>query len=253
MHGSKPLVALPTDFIIHNNYPWYSTTKQYISFVIDVLDCIPILIPHLPTPDSLDSIYDKIDGVVMTGSISNVHPSFYNQEATKKHEPFDLGRDNMTLHMIRKAIQSKIPLLCICRGFQELNVALGGSLDTQIQELPNRMDHRTHHTADLDKNYTLRHDVTICPNTLLADILQADHTKVNSLHAQGIQNLAPPLEINALAADSTIEAVSLKDSESFVLGLQWHPEYWAKTDPTSNKIGLKFKEEIYKYYNNHHT
>jgi len=178
---------------------------------------------------------------VTTGSRSNVHPELYGDEPTAGHEPFDHDRDAMTLDLIRKAIEAGVPLLAICRGFQELNVALGGTLDTEIQEREDRTDHRPPVSDDNDVRFALAHDVDIEPGSTLAGILGTERVAVNSLHRQAVRDLAPGLIAEAWADDGTVEAVRVADAGAFALGVQWHPEYWAGSDPPSRAIFTAFR------------
>jgi len=161
--------------------------------------------------------------------------------------PFDLARDATSIPMIQRAIERGIPLLAICRGIQELNVALGGTLATEIQDIPGRTDHRRPDTTDRDKMYAIRQTVIIREGTCMAEMLGAGEVQVNSLHRQGISDKAPRLAVEAIAEDGTIEAVSVIDSKAFAVGVQWHPEYWAQSDQPSNAIFRAFGDAVRAY------
>jgi putative glutamine amidotransferase len=178
--------------------------------------------------------------VLLTGSRSNVHPTRYGTEPSERHEPYDLDRDATTLSLIPQAIDMGIPLLAICRGFQELNVALGGTLITEAQERPGSLDHRGPLNIPIDERFKLVHDVNFEQDSGLAQLLGARCIKVNSVHRQVVGNLSPRLVVEARAGDGTIEAVRVADATAFAYGVQWHPEYWAATDPPSGTIFRAF-------------
>jgi len=146
--------------------------------------------------------------------------------------------------LIRRAIERGVPLLAICRGIQELNVALGGSLATEIQELPGRLDHRKPETEDRDVAFAIRHSIEVKEGSCLAAIVGGGQVQVNSLHRQAISKLAPRLAVEAVAEDGTVEAVSVIDAPGFAIGVQWHPEYWVGNDAISDKIFAAFGEAV---------
>ncbi len=208
---------------------------------------LPLIVPSFGDRLDLEALLDTVSGVLVTGSKSNVHPSFYGGEATEANGPYDLARDATTLPLIRKAIERGVPLLAICRGIQELNVALGGSLATEIQDEDGRMDHRAPASDDQAERFAIRHAVTIKPSKCLASIFDGSEIRVNSVHRQAIGRLAPRLEIEAVAEDGTVEAVSVAGSAGFAVGVQWHPEYWAKTDDASARLFRAFGEAARTY------
>jgi putative glutamine amidotransferase len=241
---TRPLIAVTSDVRAFDIYTWHATPEQYLAAAIEGAKVTPLLVPCFGDALDLDEILGAVDGVLVTGSKSNVHPSLYGLEPTATHEPFDPARDATSLPLIRRAIELGVPLLAICRGMQELNVALGGTLATEIQELAERIDHRAPDTTDMAERFALRHPVVIKPGSCLASIIESDTVQVNSAHRQGIDTPAPGLEIEALAEDGTIEAVSVKDAKGFVVGLQWHPEVWVKTDSTSRKVFEAFGDAV---------
>ncbi len=201
-----------------------------------VAGCLPVQLPVLDEPLDPAALLDVASGVLVTGSRSNVHPPLYGAEATEEAGPYDQARDRTTLPLIRETLRRGLPLLCICRGMQELNVALGGSLHAELHEVDGRDDHRSPPQPDLDARFGLRHDVTLTPDGPLAAILGGGPVRVNSVHRQGVDRLGEGLSVEALAADGTIEAVSVDGARAFALGVQWHPEHWVRTDPASRAI-----------------
>jgi putative glutamine amidotransferase len=188
----------------------------------------------------LDGLLGHLDGVLMTGAVSNVHPPHYGEEPSADHEPYDHRRDAMTLKLIRAVLDRGMPLFCICRGFQELNVAMGGTLETEVQRGKDRLDHRAPKSDDVNVRYAPTHDIAITRGGMLERILGKRETRVNSIHRQGVRQLAPGLVAEAVAPDGIIEAVSVKGARAFAFGTQWHPEFRASDNPDSVKLFTAF-------------
>lgn len=241
-----PVVLISTDVRVADGYRWHATPQTYLDAVREGAGAIPLQLPNLTGLD-LDSLLGRVDGVVMTGSRSNVHPTHYGDAPSPGHEPYDEDRDRMSFELVRQALHRAMPVLSICRGMQELNVALGGTLATEIHELPGRMDHRAPQSDAQEARFAIRHPVAVREGGLLHRIVGADHIEVNSLHRQAIDRLAPGLSVEASAADGTIEAVSAGSGDSFALGVQWHPEYWFRTDTTSASILAAFGAAVRRY------
>lgn len=239
----QPLVAVTTDTRYLDPYIWHATPDQYVAAAAEAAGVLPVLVPSLGEKLDLDALLDKVDGVIATGSASNVHPSHYGGEATEANGPYDPRRDATTLPLIRKAVERGVPLLAICRGIQEMNVALGGSLAAEIQEIAGRSDHRGPE-GDLDARFAIRQPVTIRPGTCLADIVGPGEIVVNSVHRQAVDRPAPVLQVEAVAPDGTVEAVSVRDARAFAIGVQWHPEYWVATDAPSARLFGAFGDAV---------
>lgn len=240
----RPLIAVPTDVKSFENYIWHCAPEQYLAAAIDVAEVTPLLVPSFGAKMDADAILDGVDGLLVTGSKSNVNPELYGIEPSEAFEPYDNARDATSLPLIRAAIDKGVPVLAICRGLQELNVVLGGTLATEIQDLEGRMDHRAPQSDSQAERFALQHPVKIAPKSCLAEILKSDSVKVNSVHRQAIDRLAPELEIEAVAEDGTIEAVSVKNARGFIVGVQWHPEYWVQSDAPSRKIFEAFGDAV---------
>ena len=172
---------------------FHSIGDKYLRAVAEVAGSIPIMIPALDAEFDLEALLDRLDGVMMTGAVSNVHPPHYGAVATERHEPYDHRRDRLTLNSIAQVIERGMPLLCICRGFQELNVVLGGTLATELQELPGRLDHRAPRSPDIAMLYAPAHPIAITPGGQLEQILGKRETLVNTLHRQELTALRPRL------------------------------------------------------------
>ncbi|AZO10133.1 MULTISPECIES: gamma-glutamyl-gamma-aminobutyrate hydrolase family protein [unclassified Mesorhizobium] len=240
----QPLVAVSSDVRQFDNYTWHAAPQQYLEAAIAGAGVFPLVVPSFGDQLDLDELLSSVDGVMITGSKSNVHPSLYGGDPNERNGPYDPARDATTLPLIRKAIERGVPLLAICRGIQELNVALGGTLATEIQEREGSLDHRAPASDNQDERFAIRQTVSIEPGSCLASVFGVGDITVNSVHRQGIELLGSRLQVEALAGDGTIEAVSVKDSRAFAVGVQWHPEYWVKSDSASAKIFRAFGDAV---------
>lgn len=231
LHRPLPLIAIPADVRELDTHPFHVVGEKYITGVLRGAEALPLLVPSLG--DELDrrDLLARVDGILFTGSPSNVEPHHYHGKGTRSREGtlHDPQRDSTTLPLIREAIAGGVPILCICRGIQELNVALGGTLHQHVQEVSGFADHRSDKTKSRDERYAPVHKVTIEPGGVFATLWPEPEVMVNSLHGQGIDRLAPGLAIEARAPDGLIEAVRVKDAKAFALGVQWHPE-WKVTE-----------------------
>ncbi len=232
-------VGIVSDRRVVDGMVLHTVNDEYVTALRDGAGALPLLIPSTDAPLDIGAVLEAVDGLLFTGAPSNVAPRHYGQSARPGTE-LDEVRDATTLPLLRAAIEKGKPLLAVCRGFQELNVALGGSLHQHVHELPGRLDHREPQDASRDEEYALAHDVAIIPGGLLAALSSMTHAMVNSLHHQGVDRLAPPLRIEATAPDGQIEAVSMLAARTFLLGVQWHPEWKMAADPLSRAIFAGF-------------
>ena len=220
--------------------PNHAASDTYVRAVDQVVHAVPVLLPANGDAADVEALLSRLDGIILTGSRSNVEPRLYGGPPHAEGTPEDVNRDAVTMRLIRAAVAGGVPLLAICRGLQEMNVALGGSLHQRLQDLPDRLDHST----PLHPNPRIRigkaHDVRITPGSWLHRVAGATIIPVNSLHNQGIDRLAPGLVVEATAPDGTIEAVRLPGASSLAVGVQWHPEYDYATDPVSRSIFTAF-------------
>jgi putative glutamine amidotransferase len=215
-------------------------SDSYIRVVLGPVGGIPVLLPAAGEALAPE-ILPRLDGLILTGSRSNVCPEYYEGPPHAEGTPEDHARDATTLPLIRAAIAAGVPLLAICRGFQELNVALGGSLDQRIQDLPGRIDHSTPSDQKFAKVRTAKaHNIRLLPGSFLSVLGGDTDIAVNSLHNQGVARLAPRLVAEGWAPDGTIEAVRVKDAPGFAYGIQWHPEYDWETDALSRALFERF-------------
>jgi putative glutamine amidotransferase len=235
-----PLVGIPSCLRVMNERAFHGVNARYPSAVIDAAGCLPVLIPAVGSRIDVCVLLDRLNGLLLTGSPSNVHPSHYGAEPSDPEILHDPERDATTLPLIREAIRRDLPLLAICRGIQELNVALGGTLHQRVHEVPGRLNHRSRKDSP-DGPYGPAHSVILTADGLLTSLAGTAEIMVNSLHSQGIDRPAPGLRIEAVAPDGQIEAVSLPEAR-FVVGVQWHPEYKALGDPFSSALFSAFAE-----------
>jgi putative glutamine amidotransferase len=239
-----PIVAVAADLKDIGGYRWHAAPETYLKAVVVGLGGVPLIVPSLPDQIDFAALLDRVDGVLMTGSRSNVHPNRYGEPADEKAEPYDEARDAVTLPLIRGVIEKGVPLFAICRGMQELNVALGGTLIAEVHEAEGRHDHRAPVSEDQDVRFSIRQDVAIEPGSVLANILGPGPVRVNSLHRQAIGRLGERLVVEARAPDGTIEAVRVLGGPGFAIGVQWHPEYWVASDAPSARLFAAFGEAV---------
>jgi putative glutamine amidotransferase len=216
--------------------PNHAASDSYVRAVLGPVDGIPVMLPAAGEA-LVPGILPRLDGLILTGSRSNVCPDHYSGPAHAEGTPEDPARDSTTLPLIRAAIAAGVPLLAICRGFQELNVALGGSLHQRLQDLPDRFDHSTPADQPMARLRTAKaHGVRLAPGSAFAKLAGGEALGVNSLHNQGIDRLASRLVAEGWAPDGTVEAVRVRDARGFALGVQWHPEYDWQQDLVSRSL-----------------
>ena len=240
----KPLIGLPACIRTIENMPFHTVGDKYLRAAAVAAHGIPMIIPAFG--DLLDpgDLVSRLDGLLLTGSPSNVHPVHYGAQAHPEAEPHDPDRDATTLPLIHAALADGLPLLAICRGMQELNVALGGTLHARVHEQTGRIDHRRPQHEDMDVQYGPRHEIKLTTGGAMARIAgpvaQSGALMVNSLHWQAIDRIADDLVVEAIAPDGTIEAVAVRSARAFALGVQWHPEYRVLDDPFSTRLFAAF-------------
>ena len=243
MTSKMPLVGLPADTFEQDDLMYHKLGDKYARAVSAICHAHPLLIPSLGDEIDLADLLDSLDGLVITGAVANVHPHRFQHEPTPGHEPYDLPRDATTLPLIQLALEKAVPLFCICRGHQEFNVVLGGTIATEIQNQEGRLDHRGLGES-VEERYAPKHKISITPGSKLHVILAADEIMVNTVHRQAISRLADGLTIEAIAEDGTIEAVSLESAPGFNMSVQWHPEYCATENPDSVKMFEAFAQAV---------
>jgi putative glutamine amidotransferase len=225
------------------NWTAHAVGDKYIQAVTEIIGGVPLILPAVGADAlDIDRLLDALDGLVLTGSPSNVEPAHYGGRPARRGVAADPARDMTTLPLIRRALDRAVPMFAICRGFQELNVALGGTLHQHVEEVPGRLDHRSPKVEDVEVKYGPSHPVAIIPGGQLHALLGCTETMVNSLHGQGIDRLATRLKVEATAPDGQIEAVSVLDAPGFVCAVQWHPEHRARDNPLSMRLFDAFRD-----------
>ena len=221
-------------------HPFHMVGEKYARAVLDAAAAAPLLIPSLADELGFDELLQRLDGLLFTGSPSNVEPHRYEGAPSAPGTLHDPARDATTLPLIRKAVRAGVPVFGICRGFQEMNVAFGGTLHQRLHEVPGHLDHRDDETQPLEVQYGPAHDVTLEPGGVLRSLAASDRIQVNSLHNQGIDRLGPELAVEARAPDGVIEAFRVRDAQRFALAVQWHPEWKVMSNPFSRALFAAF-------------
>lgn len=246
LRNMKPLIGISCCTKLFGTYgtPNHAASDTYVRATDLVVGAVPVLIPANGRHADIATLLAKLDGFIFTGSRSNVHPDLYQGPAHAEGTPEDAMRDAVTLPLIRGAIAAGIPLLAICRGMQEFNVALGGSLHQRLQDLPDRIDHAVPMQANPAVRTGKAHSLRIVRGSWLHRLAGSGEIGVNSLHNQGIDRLAPGLLAEAVAPDGTIEAIRAVAAPSLAVGVQWHPEYDWERDPVSRRIFEAFGQAV---------
>jgi putative glutamine amidotransferase len=229
----RPVVLVPACNRMFGRHPFHVAGKKYID-AVKLAGCLPLVVPSAQAHE-VDELLDLADGIFLTGSASNVHPSHFDEPVLDAELPLDLDRDLWTLPLIPRALARGIPFFGICRGFQEANVALGGSLHQAVQQQPGLNDHRPQGSS-VEEQYGPAHPVRVEAGGVLEHVLGTIEFEVNSIHGQGINRLADGLRIEAIAPDGLVEAFSDPRACAFNLCVQWHPEWQAEDNPISIKL-----------------
>ena len=244
MPSRMPIVGLPCDHRMVEGHPFHMVGEKYIAAVRDGAGTLPFLIPVLENPIRPADILAGVDGLLFTGSPSNVSPSHYGGPAPQEGNIADENRDATTLPLLKAAIAAGVPVMCICRGLQELNGARGGTLFQHVKDEPGRLDHTAVSRKTIAEKYGPAHTVFVEAGGVLASIIREPSFEVNSLHAQAIDRLAPGLRTEAHAPDGTIEAISMPLAKGFLLGVQWHPEWRWWENEVSEALFAAFGDAV---------
>ncbi len=242
MRTSRPIIGIPADRRQLGLHPFHLVGEKYITAVLDAAGALPLLVPSIGRELALDALLESVDGLLLTGSRSNVEPQHYQGTPSLPGTLHDPARDATTLPLIPRAIADGVPLLGICRGFQEINVAFGGSLWQRLAEEAGLTGHHEDPQQPLDVQYGPSHVVHLAPGGQLAQIAGAERIEVNSVHHQGVRVLGAGLIEEAWAPDGLIEAFRVADAPAFALAVQWHPEWRATENPFSRALFTKFGE-----------
>lgn len=257
MNRPYPQVGIAVDVKYFEDNPFHVAGEKYINAIAHGCNSYPMLLPAMGKGSQLrglsakfdiDKIVGNLDGLFLPGSVTNVNPTRYGKSLETPDLPVDHQRDETTLKMIRSAVEQGVPLLAVCRGFQELNVAFGGSIHQKVHELPGYMDHREDTALDKSKQYEHAHEIHITKNSVLHKLWGKSVATVNSLHGQGLDRLGERLIIEARAPDSLVEAVSVNMSKGFAFGVQWHPEWDFWNDELSKTIFGAFAKSVHERF-----
>lgn len=242
---SRPVVGIiGNSYLMNDQYPTHAGGTMNSDAVANVSGCLPMLIPADPRYVSVDELLETCDGFMLTGGRPNVHPEEYGEHATDAHGEFDRARDAITLPLVRACVERGQPFIGICRGFQEVNVAMGGTLYPEIRDLPGRMNHRMPPDGTLEEKFALRHVVKLTEGGVFHRLFGANEVMTNTLHGQGIKSVGHRIVIDGQAPDGTPEAIYVKDAPGFTLSVQWHPEWDAANDPVSRPLFEAFGDAV---------
>ncbi len=233
----RPVIGIISNFYeLNDQYPVYSAGTMNTEAIARVSGCIPLIVPAIPDYASVEDLMAHFDGFVLTGGRPNVHPEEYGHEETEAHGEFDRNRDRLVLPLVRACVEAGQPVMGICRGFQEVNVAMGGTLHPEIRELEGRQNHRMPPDGTLEEKFELRHEVEVSEGGPFHSMFGAKRVLTNTLHGQGICQPGPRIVIDGRADDGTPEAIYVQDAPGFTMSVQWHPEWNTENDPVSKPL-----------------
>ncbi|WP_299874576.1 gamma-glutamyl-gamma-aminobutyrate hydrolase family protein [uncultured Sulfitobacter sp.] len=238
---ARPVVGIiGNHYLLNDQYPTHAGGTMNSEAIAKVSDCVPLIVPSDPAYVTVEELLETCDGFLLTGGRPNVHPEEYGEPETEAHGDFDRARDAIALPLVRACVERGQPFLGICRGFQEVNVAMGGTLYPEIRDLPGRMNHRMPPDGSLDEKFELRHDVTFSDGGVFHELMGASSVRTNTLHGQGIKTAGPRIVVDGHADDGTPEAIYVEGAPGFTLSVQWHPEWNAAGDPVSRPLFCAF-------------
>ena len=242
---SRPVVGIIGNaYLMNDQYPVHTGGAMNSKAIAKVSECLPVLIPCDPAYFSVEELLEICDGFLLTGGRPNVHPEEYGEAETEAHGDFDRARDAIVLPLVRACVERGQPFLGVCRGFQEVNVAMGGTLYPEIRDLPGRMNHRMPPDGTLEEKFELRHDVRFIDGGVFHEVMGAPVVRTNTLHGQGIKEPGARIVVDGHADDGTPEAIYVQGAPGFTLSVQWHPEWNACSDPVSRPLFTAFGDAV---------
>ena len=244
---TRPVILLPACNQQVGSYASHTVARQYVE-AVRLAGGVPLVVPHASCADC-ETLLAVAHGLLLTGSPSNVHPSHFDEDVHDPQLPLDPQRDDWTLPLVRRALAMGLPLLAVCRGAQEMNVALGGSLHQAVHELPGHADHRSRDEDPLDSQWAPVHEVYTEPGSLLRSLTGLERFAVNSLHGQAVNRIAEGLSVEARAPDGLVEAFRAPGAPGFNLAVQWHPEWRAAENPVSMALLGAFGDACHRFRN----
>jgi putative glutamine amidotransferase len=248
---TKPVVGvIGNAHVVNDRHNVQLVGQRNLSAVAEVAGALPLMFAGTLDITDIDALLSAVDGILLTGARANVHPARFGVEPDPRHEPYDQDRDAMALTLIEACVARGVPLFGICRGFQEMNVAFGGSLHPEIRDLPGRMNHRMPRLENGEVHpdplvvFADRHEVRLAAEGFFAKLLGCEAIRVNSLHGQGILEPGERIVVEGVAEDGTIEAIRIADAPSFALGVQWHAEYDPQHNPINRALFQAFGDAL---------
>jgi putative glutamine amidotransferase len=247
----RPVVGvIGNTHLVENRFAAQLVGERNLRAVAEVAGALPVMFAGTPDITEIGALLEVVDGILLTGARANIHPTRFGIEPHSKYEPYDTRRDALALALVEACVARGVALFGVCRGFQEMNVAFGGSLHPEIRELPGRANHRMPRleTGELHPDPAVlfgdRHEVRLVPDGAFARILGQDTIRVNSLHGQGILDPGERVIVEGVAEDDTIEAIRIADAPGFALGVQWHAEYDPQLNPVNRALFQAFGEAV---------
>ena len=241
MSARRPLIGIPADRRLLGSQAYHLAGEKYVIAALDAAGVIPVIVPALGRELNYEGLLDSLHGLLFMGSPSNVEPHHYRGEPSEAGTLHDAHRDETTLPLIPRAVAAGVPVLGICRGFQEMNVAFGGTLWQKLHAVPGHLDHREDKNQPLEQQYAAAHDISLTPGGLLQRLANgALRVEVNSLHGQGVRELGAGLTVEARASDGVIEAFRVTAARNFALAVQWHPEWRVLDNKFSTALFAEF-------------
>lgn len=239
-----PLIGVTGDTLPTGDTTFYKVGDKYILSVVEAANCLAVMIPPIAEKLEMDALLDRLDGIVFTGSPANIEPHHYGAKSHQEESQLDRGRDATNLPLLKKVIDREMPLFCICRGHQELNVIHGGTMHQFIHNIEGNQDHRADESIPFDERYKSSHLIKIQAGGILEKINEGlDDVMVNTVHEQAVDKLGSGLQIEALAEDGVIEAISIEGYQNFMVSVQWHPEHKVALEvPLNRKLFEAFGE-----------
>lgn len=242
---ARPVVGvIGNSYLLNDQYPVHAGGTMNSEAVAQVAGCVPMIVPADPDFMSVEELMEICDGFLLTGGRPNVHPEEYGEAETEAHGTFDRARDRIALPLVRACVERGQPFLGVCRGFQEVNVAMGGTLYPEIRDLPGRMNHRMPPEGTMEEKFELRHDVTFTTGGVFHDLMGSPVVRTNTLHGQGIKVAGSRIVVDGYAEDGTPEAIYVQGAAGFTLSVQWHPEWNASFDDVSRPLFAAFGDAV---------
>lgn len=251
---ARPVIGIISNgHLINDRYSVHAVGKMNCCAIAKVSGCVPLMIPSDPAHVNVADLLEVCDGFLLTGGRANVHPAEYGEEETPAHGAFDRDRDAIVLPLVQACVERGQPFFGICRGFQEVNVAMGGSLYPEIRDLPGRDNHRMPPDGTIEEVFALRHAVTFTPGGRFHRLMGASQVMTNTLHGQGIKQPGQRITIDGTAPDGTPEAIYVQGAPGFTLSVQWHPEWNAADDPVSRPLFAAFGAAAHEWSSRKHS